>query len=286
MFEVNKPQLDYLSLTSFNPVALAAMNTWHNSVQEVGRESHRMQYTGDCRSDRYGTSFLGIGEQRGMTHGLMQVSGSLAESAFNALRIHLLPGHCKVTRIDLQVTVEYPREVWSQADLANDLRHESPHRSVSYIESQSGPQQTKLATVYYGSRTSDRMVRIYEKLGMADEVLLRFEVEFKGHRAAAAANTLMQGASKRAILWAEVLRMPDVYNMRRMFGKVLDGDAITIRTVNETGSTEKWLRTVVAPSLDRFLNQHEEDVQPIAVLLHRIIAPHLPEYIDNWGDTH
>lgn len=275
MFEVNRPAIDYLTVTTFDEVAMAAMKMWHDSVQENGKEARRMQYTGDTRADRYGTSFLGAGEQKSMTHAMLQVSGMLAASAFTNLRAQLIAGKLKLTRIDLQVTVEYPRHTWSQADLFSILRDDNEDRVVNYVESKSGPQGTKLATVYYGSRLSERLVRIYEKVGMGDEVLLRFEVEYKGDRARRVSHDLLAGATEKAILWGEVLRLPDVYNLRRWFGKCLETTPHTVRVVREPGNTQDWLAQVVAPVLDRYLNQHEEDALDMAVLFHRIAAPHL-----------
>ena len=281
MFEVNRPALDYLTVTTYSPAPMLAMYSWHESVNETGRESHVMQYAGDLRSDRYGTSFLGTATQRDMTHSMLRVSGMLSQSAFNAIKAFILTGSVNVTRIDLQVTVEYNRFDWSQVDLADALREMSPNRSVSYIESRSGPQQTKLATVYYGSRKSDRLTRIYEKMGMGDEVLLRFEAECKGRRAIVTAKHLAMGDTVKAVLWAEVLRIPDAYNLRRLLSKCLETTPKYIRVVDEPGGTGKWLREVVLSSLDRYLNQHDEESSEMAHLFYRVIKEHLTNGLES-----
>lgn len=275
MFEVNKAQFDWLTVTSFDDKCGGAMYTWHMGVSANQKDSKRLQYQGTTAADRYGSSFFGEGHQRGRRHYMMQVSGSLAESAWTAVQAFTLGGMARVTRLDLQITVEYDRQDHSQEQLAADLRHESPNRSVSYIESRSGPQGTKLATVYYGSRTSERYCRIYEKLGMGDEVLLRFEMEFKGKVAKAVRNALLQGTSPKAVLFGEYDRMPQVYGLARTFGKVLQTKPYYTRVVREPGGTEVWLKGKVATSLDRYLNSHEEDSQAMAEHFLKVIEQHL-----------
>jgi len=221
MFEVNVAQIDYLTLTSFCKTCQGKMYAWHKSICDDLKPSNRMQYEGTLSFDRYGTSFFGEGQQKNRTHAMLQVSGSLAESAFNACRTFVLKGRAKVTRLDLQVTVEYDRQTHSQSELAEDLRYLSPNRSVSYLESKSGPQGSKLATVYYGSRSSERFYRIYEKRGMGGEVLLRFEVEYKGKRAKAVCVALMGDASIKSILFGELARLPEVPALMELFGRTL-----------------------------------------------------------------
>lgn len=234
-----------------------------------------MQYEGTISFDRYGTSFFGEGEQKGRNHAMLQVSGSLAESAFSACRTFVLNRRAKVTRLDLQATVEYDRQTHSQADLAEDLRHLSPNRSVSYLESKSGPQGTKLATVYYGSRSSERFVRIYEKPGMGDEVLLRFEVEYKGKRAKAVIVALLADTSIKSILFGELGKMPKVPALMTLFGRVLSTKPFYTRVVREPGGTERWLKEKVLPSLDRYLASHDEDADSMAELFMRVIVEHI-----------
>lgn len=273
MFEVNRPAIDYLTLTCFSPKGMAEFYKWHQAISDNPKDAKRMQYTGKMAHDRYGSAFLGVAEQKGMEHSMLQVSGYLGQVCWQHFSSFVLAGHCKVTRLDLQVTIDYPRDVWSQSDLANEFRDEMPNRSISYIESQSGPQKSKLATIYIGSRSSDRLHRIYEKMGMADEVLLRFESEYKGQRARAVAHSLAQGATPKSILWADLLALPDVGQLRRLFGRVLETQPFAVRVVRESGQTDEWLRTTVLPALDRYLNQHESDAYEMARLFERVIQP-------------
>lgn len=277
MFEINQPALDYITLTTFNQLAMETFKEWHESVSEQEREGKQQQYQGTHRADRYGTSFLGSAEQKSMMHSLLRVSGMLSSSAFSRNREHITAGRVKVTRIDLQVTIDYERSIWSQFDLCQALKLERPDRSISFHESKSGPQNSKLATVYYGSRTSERFCRIYEKRGLADDVHLRYEWEYKGQTAQTVAFHLLQGESVRSILMGELTkRIPDTYNLRRIFEPALTGRGITVRTVREPGGTAEWLKVTVLPALDRYLNDHNEDSTEMASLFHAVILPHLP----------
>jgi hypothetical protein len=121
------------------------------------------------------------------------------------------------------------------------------------------------------------LIRIYEKRGLADDVHLRYEIEYKGRTAETVAALLIQGESVRGILWSELKRrLPDVYNLRRLFERSLSGNAVDVRTIKEPGNTAEWLKTSVIPALDRYLNEHETDSQAMASLIHRVVADHLP----------
>lgn len=277
MFEVNRAAIDYVTITSFNPDCQQEIHTWHESLSKRERESKRMQYQGTTRHDRYGTSFYGSATHNNRLHAMLQVSGYLADSAFQRLKPFLVTRKAKITRIDLQVTVEYDRQNWSQSDFADEMRDASPNRAISYIESKSGPQGAKLATVYYGSRISDKFARIYEKMGMGDEILLRLEFEYKQGRANEIAHNLIVGATPQAILWGEVSKMPDVYGLRKHFSKALETKPWYVRVVREPGDTERWLREKVTVALDRYLQQHDSDSQAMAQLFQRIISPHLDQ---------
>ena len=271
MFTVNEAKCDYLTVTTFNPVVMFVIDQWHRGIGVAREGKKRMQYAGTVTSDRYGQSFYGIGTQRGMTHSLLQVSGELADSALTAVREFIFKGQCRVTRIDLQVTVPYPRETWRQVELFEALKYSDMRSSVSYIESRSGPANSTLATVYIGSRSSDRLVRIYEKLGLGESVFLRFEAEYKGKRAMAVTQALLAGNSERSVLQSELMRIPDTYNLRDLYMPILDGDKAEIRVMPETGNTEKWLRETVIPALDRFLQSHDTESMAMAELFQKVL---------------
>jgi len=257
MYNVNLAGLDWLTMTSFEAGAYQRWVQYVNELTTEPTEAKRMQYLGVIAHHATGSAFVGTGTQRKMLHTMAQVSGMLAEDAFTRYQGAIYAGHFRVTRLDLQITVEYDRENWSQSALFATLREKHPKRSVSYAESQSGPAGSKLATVYFGSRTSDRIIRIYEKPGMGEDVFLRFEIEYKGARAN---ETAQQIAGDRtlvdALLWHEILRL-DVDELTALYDYVFDDtEPKNIRIVKESGNTKRWLLDTCLPALDRFLNDH------------------------------
>ena len=104
---------------------------------------------------------------------------------------------------------------------------------------------------------------------------MRFEVEYKGKRARAVVNALLQDTSKKAILYGELTRLPDAPELMRLFGKILTTQPFYTRVVREPGGTERWLKEKVLPSLDRYLASHDEDAFHMAQLFMRVILDHV-----------
>lgn len=276
MFTVNVPAVDYLTLTSYNHVIWGHIQKWI-----VGRgdfrsvDAKRMQYTGYLYTNRDGSLFLGQGEQKGEAHYLAQCSGFLADDLLVIASYFIKEGYVRVTRIDLQITVEYPRGTTDLAAIANAMR-EHGDRSVSYVESKSGPRQSKLSTIYYGSRRSDRFYRIYEKMGMDEDVFLRFEVEFKSPRSQVVASALCGTVEVAQILAHEIDQLPEWNDLDWRFLAVLhDPERFNPIAVAPEANTLKWLRTQVAPALDRVLNDHNLPTEEIVTLFMRILTPHM-----------
>jgi len=268
MFYVNVVSLDYLTISTYNPVIVGmARKVVAASAKRTDADKKRMQYTGELFHNEEGTAFIGSGDQGGTEHHLIQVSGLMADTLFPIFAHPLKTGKAKCTRIDLQITVEYDRESWSQSDLFDVLRSRNPGRSVSYVESQSGPAGSKLATVYFGSRKSDRFLRIYEKMGLGEDVYLRFEVEYKGARANTVASWIDEKGPK-PILANEIARtgyklIADTF--------AIPGPVFNPKLIKPEPQTLKWLREQVAPALDRVLNDHNVNSDEIADLFRRIL---------------
>ena len=272
MFRLNLPAIDWLTITTFNPVCLQYLDTWGTGVaKHSDREKKRLQYTGKLHHNEEGSLYVGTGEQKGRPHHLVQASGLLADSAWTIARPFILGGTANITRIDLQVTVEYDRQTWDMAKMADYLRADDRGMSVSYLESQSGPAGSKLATVYYGSRSSDRFVRIYEKMGLGEDVFLRFEVEYKSPRAFQVARALAEDADARSILRGELDRVEDP-QLSAQFACLHDADAYPVQAVKPEPATLKWLREQVAPALDRVVRDHDIDSNEIEALFRRILG--------------
>lgn len=275
MFEVNRVALDWLTLTTFDATAAQAFMLYVADLPHGHKEGKRMQYAGRFAAHELGTAFCGAADQRGKAHVLLQVSGALAHNAYNVLRPHIVNGRCRVTRIDVQVTIPYDRSDWSQAAVFGVVRRARPDRSVSFAESQSGPAGSKLATVYYGSRTSERVTRLYEKPGMGEEVFLRFETEYKGGLARSLGLALAKGhESARNALAAEIAAFPHT-GVQNHFRAHMDNPEL-VRSVSEAGNTKQWLLGQVLPALDRFLNDHDNaHGQDVADAFWRLLADHL-----------
>ena len=275
MYALNSVSLDYVTITTFDGTASAAAGDFVETLRAVKGGKRRMQYVGMTGHHETGTAYCGTAMQRGKLHTMLQVSGLLAESAFLKLLRYVANGSARITRIDVQVTIPYGREDWSQAAVFETVRKAAPNRSVSFAESQSGPQGSKLGTVYFGSRTSDRVVRLYEKMGMGDDVYLRFEVEYKGARARAVGHDLAKGlGSTKNLLAYEILRFPHD-GVQQQFWKHLE-DPLEVKMISEAGNTKRWLLESVLPSLDRFLNDHDANQrQEVADAFWRVLADHL-----------
>lgn len=128
----------------------------------------------------------------GASHTHVQWSGSALAyhgRAWELLRDRVERGE-KVTRLDLAVDID-PGHVHSvyEAFLADEVSTAS--RKVALMRSQSGD------TVYIGSRTSGRFVRVYDKSGQMgmQGSLVRIELEAKGDTANGLAKYLAQEGS-------------------------------------------------------------------------------------------
>lgn len=284
MFELNNPQLDWITVSTYNP---AVYQTWSRNMRQEGdmmllKSSKWLQYQGEKHLSRDGVIFVGEGVQadrktkKDRPHFVAWASGPAAGDLFVWSAQAIKYGYARVTRLDMQLTVEYWRETWSQRQLELALAEASPGMSVSHIESMSGPQGASLGTVYYGSRQSDRVVRIYEKMGMGDDVHLRFEVELKGERSRVVARKLVEGVSGvGGLLKAEIARLPDVYGLHSTFLPPLsDHDAYPVKLVKPESATVKWLREQVAPALDRVLGDHDIATDDLEQLFWDILTDH------------
>lgn len=275
MFVVDTPHLDYLTLTTFHNPAAQAIADW--IAAQAKREEikqKRMQYEGTTFICEEGTCFVGVAEQSdGRWHALIQCSGMWADSVFAFAQRYIVRKMVRCTRIDVQVTIpHFQRHNQNHMEALAYMLRSQVDRPVSYHESFSGPASSKLSTVYVGSRKSDRFVRIYEKMGLGEDVFLRFEVEYKSPRAQVVAENLGADADRPGILLYEIDRISaDVlYDFRQ---RVDGAEAWNPIVVKPEPATAKWLRTQVAPALDRFLNDHNEtETEPIRTLFTRILS--------------
>ena len=221
-----------------------------------------MQYQGRIWENDAGTVFFGTGEQRGRPHYLAQFTGHRAQTAWDAYDGLVAYDLVRVTRLDVALTVPLPPG-WRQDYLFASLKADDGPRSVSYIESQSGPEgHETLATVYIGSRSSDRYVRVYEKPDSEGNLYLRFEVEYKGARAAKAAEIIAFDAAPGALVKGELEAVAQfgTMDLLDLFGPHCHTESRSATVAKPDSNTVYWLLTTCLASLERVLRA--DDVHP------------------------
>lgn len=189
-----KSHIDYLRLASwghlpYTEVTSSLMVNWPGNWER----GTWLQYAG-WRKESF---FIGMGEQYHKRHSIMQVSGAQASQMWEALVEY---GEWYCTRIDLQRTTKNPE--WS--DLSK-LFTKLGKKGNSLISSEEND------TLYMGARTSDKFVRLYEK--MLEEMYLRLEFELKSKRARAAWEAIKNGEDCDRIydFYLDQLPLPEKY---------------------------------------------------------------------------
>ena len=255
MIALNATQCDWLTVTSWSESDLVTFRQWLNKYGDGIdlQRQRRQQYHGIAN----GSLFAGVGQQQRGEHYLFQASGEAADAVYMA--IWPIPKSMKVTRFDLQVTVEVESDIdwWSWR---SDLQTSSGWGNGR-------PPSTRIivsdtATLYVGARTSDRMVRIYQKkLAEGGRPPIRFEVEFKGVKALAAASKC--GADRenmRAVLRGEVNRIPTIPSaLATPLAAVLPAHGSPLAPVEkpEHDGTKAWLDMILETTLPRMLRDHD-----------------------------
>jgi len=259
---LNVPRCDYLTLTTFKngEEMLASISDLY--LPENGKEAKEQGYTGI----RWDGLFYGIGKQRRQAHYIMRASGENSQTVLS--RTANIDLSC--TRIDLQVTIWLPVKYDARKlyDVLTSTDTVWPGRWLiaSIIQSGDG-----LDTIYVGSRTSDRFVRIYVKpdsTGVA--AYLRFEIEMKNSVATKAREMITANYTQiKPILLAELNRLP-VASSRALsaFHAVLGYDTVKIKPerVHGQNKTIDWINTQVEPAVIRLLLSHEDGDRMLAIL--------------------
>lgn len=159
----------------------------------------------------------------------------------------------KITRVDFAIDIfdaeAFAPDVfyaWECDQLA------TPSKSVNLFLN--GKKGTDGATVYIGSRQSERMVRVYDKGSQQGTKLdwTRVEVELKGARAEQVLNAT-RGLPPKALglsILAEIVEWSDVSWLENLWldeYEEIDIDKIGRPETN----TEKWVREVCIPAVER-----------------------------------
>jgi hypothetical protein len=166
---VQKAYIDYLRLAAWDDSEAMLLTAELRRSIPKWRHGFWLQYHG-----WYGDqSFYGIGEQNDKRHFVWRTSGSSSAVLFGMSKM-LVNVYC--TRIDVQVTIKMPTEY---DPFTTYKAHQGEGRlGVTIMQSPTG------STIYFGSRTSDKFARLYEKQ-YEDGKYLRLEFEFKGKLARA-----------------------------------------------------------------------------------------------------
>ena len=221
--ETNKPYVDWLTLTSFDPGLVGLYRDWLNSrgwdldpsapgacnlsgswrgpgLETFGAK-HQMQYAGTgvfCSTKRmYG--YVGLGKQFNKTaktvsnHYMVRVSGPEANSwlLFVKSQPHKHLG-IACSRLDVQLTT--PSVV---GDI--NTQYQELAEAQRAAEAAKGPKGRKLVsisdgqdghTLYIGSRNSERFARVYQKADASGLRYTRLEIETKSSISTGVFNTL------------------------------------------------------------------------------------------------
>lgn len=162
----------------------------------------------------------------------------------------------KVTRLDLAYDfINVGEDIETTYGLYRAAYH-APKRQVTYIESESG------STLYLGSRSSAKMLRLYDKAAEQKVPMdwKRLEIEYKAEAAANAASALLQeldlyGPYALANDALSILDTP-----ASQYASMLEFGGLTaVRSTPQIkGSTEVWLHQSVLPALKKFSRAEPE----------------------------
>jgi len=259
MITLNHALCDWITISGMESREL--WEKWDNFIEgatrdgelEIGVEDERrLQYRGQRYDGRNGSAWAGMADIAGYSWLLFQISGELANEALRYLLPATTLPRTRITRLDLQITIEEPEE-WEQIRFFNRMKRAA--KRPGYIESK-GARTRTLATVYVGQRSSQRIARIYEKETAGGAKLLRFEGEYKGDKAAAVADALAKHTPAEMIL-SHIQSLHDE-KLSLVFESPLSGIVPhnARPTVRAESKTEAWLTTQVMAAFRRVINTH------------------------------
>lgn len=173
---------------------------------------------------------------------------------------------CQVTRFDFAIDLKFPGPHPRQMRAALKADEaKTPARSVDYYEQDRGSQG---ATLYLGTRKSDRMLRIYDKAAESGENApwTRIEIVLRSRYA--------MPALRQAVTWglcqtmkAQMLSMlvaPTVTWYTEAIGDLVTGAAQPDRSEPDDDRYLKWLRESILPGIkDRILDDRVEGLREL-----------------------
>ena len=275
---IEQPAIDYLTLVSFEEEEERRLfDAFWRCGKGEPEESRQMQYRGSCRSN----VFIGLAEvtqevdkfsELKRKHVMMRSWGAAAHEILDYLAEGEAIKRCR--RIDVQITIPYTAG-YRARNLIDSLDCEEWVGRKRKLELR---EDGGLDTVYIGSRTSDRFIRIYVK-EIAGIWYLRFEVEYTGDRATPIYHACHEANRKilGGILRKEAMELPQVADVGLLaIREALYYDSVHVslpkRVQTEDGRL-KWLRGSVDPVIRRAINDHDEgqDVRKMVEGWYRLI---------------
>lgn len=257
------PGVDWLTLTTFEG---SAWQHWKTLMQDAAKvemkEDKAGLYEGYSWATKMGRGFIGSGLQAGRDHIMLRCGGRLSNELHNEKRIRksVLEGWSKCTRVDLQITAKQAED-WSQWRFFN--RAKKAGFLTNIISSRSGLNNRELSTVYIGSRSSDVMVRVYQKEDENGRLYLRFEIEMKGAKSKSVYKALCREEIDIGSLILHRLQKINDSQLSAHFESLLSdyisGDVKPDKIIKSISKTEKWLLDTVLPAFTRVINSHESD---------------------------
>lgn len=244
--------VDYLRLCTWDLAAYTKAASALMQYRHGWKSGRFLQYNGH----KLDSMFFGTAKQSDKHHYLIQVSGGMAQTITSDLGLMMILGdtdfYC--TRLDVQKTLEEP-EWWNVRDVVDSIKTMDAARSpetISFIESSTGE------TIYVGSRTSDKFIRIYTK--SIDRDYLRLEYELKGHLARSAYEVVFQNGGRSISGVFNTLLVNDKLP-QYVKGYYLDPDAemVDIRRPEHAQEMQKkldWLLSL-ENTIRKMLNDHD-----------------------------
>lgn len=171
---MTQPLIDYLSLFSYHSLLLNFGLLVQQKFSLSGRKVESGEFLFDASNKKVG--FLGRIKKHGKVIFKLEVFGCLANDVYSFFLFEKLDFKVWITRVDAQITLqkETTRNHWLNF-LNSQHRKEKKRggfsRNVSLMNGQGDS-----ASVYIGSRRSDKTTKVYQKKGSKN---VRFEVELK-----------------------------------------------------------------------------------------------------------
>jgi len=269
---IDTPMIDYFTATTFDR---AAADRWLELIQlaEVHRYGAcvrdietRGRYKGYRGVGEHADVFLGQGKQKGKDHWELQCSGATSDVLFyHFCKEPIGNKTATCTRIDIQVTVTQPEE-WSQIEYLRICEEHGLKPEVR--RSRDGVNRKgELITVYTGTRTCGRMNRLYQKVMMSGELLLRYETEFSRGYSKSIAYALVTGkADLMAIHRGELQRR--ALDCLKIFDS---GQGFIFQPKQEKREVldkkEQWLLYDILPVFTKYINSDDANIQVLDAFL-------------------